>query len=484
MKPALLDLIKQQQNTYQTVFLKYPNHFHQPTFHYDWWMFPLKAPKTGVTETTLRYSVDENDMLTLLQDKRFTQTYLESIKKYLANLAMHGWNNYPIRFAKMLLSLDQFLKVSQTALKANQIPGIKEINQELISLAKNAVDYATVINSPHSLLNTGFTSLKRTLSSQNNVVAKPAIPVRPMVKQNDNFTTAKPLNSSDLSVDFEHSILDIDADVYVNAASINPLSPTQWGGIAGAIYNKLLASDQSVLQNHWNQIGQRVTAGKALFSENVGKAHQFSFSNGKNGLLIHAGSPMWNNDPRAHAMVKSQLTSAYLSILEKCHEYNKTANRKISKIAVPPLGVGIYGIPAEVSAQCAVDAFKRFEQTNEGANLKMVFGLYQGLNKGSADYTFGQTILASQKTAQTPAAKNLKVAEPVKMTPKQQNLDKRRRPFRQGTNPQQGKENNRSNGNRIANTPNGLLWNFATAGKPIDHPKPVIKRGRNRKVSP
>ncbi len=93
MKPALLDLIKQQQNTYQTVFLKYPNHFHQPTFHYDWWMFPLKAPKTGVTETTLRYSVDENDMLALLQDKRFT--HLQS--QWSARVCRHSIQKQRLR---------------------------------------------------------------------------------------------------------------------------------------------------------------------------------------------------------------------------------------------------------------------------------------------------------------------------------------------------------------------------------------------------
>ncbi|MCS5707968.1 hypothetical protein CC99x_003525 [Candidatus Berkiella cookevillensis] len=134
----LTTLIKQQQNTYQQVFLKNPTTFHQPTFHYDWWMFPIPV-HPAASSTSKQYAVNDVEITQLLQHDLFMKTYFLSIEKYLNNLSKHGWNQYPIRYEKMLRSLSCFISVSQNLTKNHNI---ESIQKKLYPLASKAVEYA------------------------------------------------------------------------------------------------------------------------------------------------------------------------------------------------------------------------------------------------------------------------------------------------------------------------------------------------------
>lgn len=134
----LTALIKQQQNTYQQVFLKNPTTFHQPTFHYDWWMFPIPA-HPAASSTSKQYAVNDAEIAQLLQHDLFMKTYFLSIEKYLNNLSTHGWNQYPIRYEKMLKSLSCFISVSQNS---TQNHNLESMQKKLYQLSSKAVKYA------------------------------------------------------------------------------------------------------------------------------------------------------------------------------------------------------------------------------------------------------------------------------------------------------------------------------------------------------
>lgn len=134
----LTALIKQQQNTYQQVFLKNPTTFHQPIFHYDWWMFPIPE-HPAASSTSKQYAVNDAEIAQLLQHELFIKTYFLSIEKYLNNLSKHGWNQYPIRYEKMLKSLSCFISVSQNL---SQNHNIESIQKKLYQLSSKAVEYA------------------------------------------------------------------------------------------------------------------------------------------------------------------------------------------------------------------------------------------------------------------------------------------------------------------------------------------------------
>lgn len=161
MRPHVIELIEKQQNTFVNLFKKNPS-FHRDIHHFDWWMFPLEAPRNAnVTPMTRHFSIDVQDTQDLLQHDKFINTYLLSIEKYLANLKRYGWNHYPVRFAKMLLSLDQFIKVSDRLVSD---PKIKAINEKLKQLANRALDYAAhEIRDVTPLFNSGMRYLTQTL---------------------------------------------------------------------------------------------------------------------------------------------------------------------------------------------------------------------------------------------------------------------------------------------------------------------------------
>lgn len=138
LSDKLQDLVDQQQNSYRTVYQAHPNTCHNPTFHYDWWLFPITA-HAGASATSVEYSVDEQEIYTLLKHRQFMNTYEASVEKYLANLSHFGWNNYEIRFEKMMRSVKQFLEVAK---RHSAEPTMRARIQKLTTLGQQAVDFA------------------------------------------------------------------------------------------------------------------------------------------------------------------------------------------------------------------------------------------------------------------------------------------------------------------------------------------------------
>lgn len=162
MRARIRELIKNQQETYQDVFQESSSTCHQPTFHYDWWMFPQKvSPKVKVSTTSRKFSISDEDTSVLLRHKKFISTYLNSIDKYLANLERYGWNHYDIRYAKMLHSLDQFIKISAKS------DDLVKHHLQLKKLAQRAINFAAQnITKRSSLLEAGLLKLNAALGNK------------------------------------------------------------------------------------------------------------------------------------------------------------------------------------------------------------------------------------------------------------------------------------------------------------------------------
>ncbi|MBS0290015.1 MAG: macro domain-containing protein [Proteobacteria bacterium] len=397
MRPIMQELIQKQQQTYNQVFLAHSKTFHNPTFHYDWWMFPVLAP-SNVSEQSKKYSANTQDTKDLLNHKQFITTYANTIDKYLTNLKTYGWNKYDVRYAKMMSSLAQFITVSNTMLHDNKIASI---NTQLKALAKRAVSYAQSV--PNA-----STFFRSSLSKLNSVTPKPAMP-KPVITPKPAIpnTVIKPLNqptlinptpaakpNNKISIDFNHGLLDnsIKTDAIVNAASTQPLAIKNWSGVAGAIYQNLQLTDKKILDTHWNKLGQQVFPGTSTSVKNAhGQPHRFELASGNKCYLIHAGSPKWIKDPKQHAQIKAKLISAYLSIMQGIQRHNQIAQYKIQTVAIPPLGIGIYQVPPQVSAQCAFAAFTEFFKTTN-SKISIIIPLKDGKNRTSNDYLFGEEL--------------------------------------------------------------------------------------------
>ncbi len=158
MRDIMLELVNRQQDTYKNIFSN-PG-FHNPNFHYDWWMFPVHVPlHINVSETTRKFAVNHQDIIDLLHHQPFINTYINSIEKYLNNLNQFGWNHYDIRYAKMLNSLTQFIKVAELL---KHEPGMSDILNKLNALAHRALVYAQAnIHNPSALLQQGYSSLSQ-----------------------------------------------------------------------------------------------------------------------------------------------------------------------------------------------------------------------------------------------------------------------------------------------------------------------------------
>jgi len=164
MSTKIQKIIKNQQESYKNIFLKHSATCHQPTFHYDWWMFPQKVPAAiKVSAKSRSFAINDEDTKVLLEHKQFTATYLRSIDKYLSNLEQYGWNDYDIRYAKMLHSLHQFLSVA-TLMKYDVDA---TTYSKLQSLAQRATRFAQKnINMPSSLLKRGILKLNTLIENQ------------------------------------------------------------------------------------------------------------------------------------------------------------------------------------------------------------------------------------------------------------------------------------------------------------------------------
>ncbi|HAU1296501.1 TPA: hypothetical protein JBJ19_11765 [Legionella pneumophila] len=148
-------IAKVQQHTYKHLFQEKPNEFFTKKYHYDWWIFPMHVPKEWMWEQrNYDASINLVEAQTLLHDKQFTDTYINSISMYLAALKKHSWNNYPVRYARMLHSLSLFL------LAARNLEVIPEVYSRLYEQAQDAIAYAKEYiladNKDYDLLTTGY----------------------------------------------------------------------------------------------------------------------------------------------------------------------------------------------------------------------------------------------------------------------------------------------------------------------------------------
>ncbi|KTD06415.1 hypothetical protein Lgra_3192 [Legionella gratiana] len=151
-----LNIIAQvQQHTFEHLFKKKPNEFFTNKYHYDWWMFPMYVPKEwGWEQRNYDSSINLLEAQSLLRNKPFIDTYIDSVALYLTALKEHGWNNYPVRYARMLHSLSLFLRAAQK--EGNQ----SEVYERLYEQTKNAVAYAKHYvlpsNNDYELLHIGY----------------------------------------------------------------------------------------------------------------------------------------------------------------------------------------------------------------------------------------------------------------------------------------------------------------------------------------
>lgn len=180
-----------------------------------------------------------------------------------------------------------------------------------------------------------------------------------------------------VQVQFEgdKGVPDIDVDVYVNAASITPLEASNWGGVAGSIY-RALASDplsKKILENDWNIRGKKIEAGRAeVVKDEGGQPVKLQWPDTQ-AYLIHAGAPMNNraDDEPARA---EKLKSAYFSILLEASKL-QTTHQPI-RVAIPPLGIGIYGNSPELSADAAYEALREFDAKYPDKNIAVSFPIF------------------------------------------------------------------------------------------------------------
>lgn len=180
-----------------------------------------------------------------------------------------------------------------------------------------------------------------------------------------------------VQVQFEgdKGVPEVDVDVYVNAASITPLEASNWGGVAGSIY-RALASDplsKKILENDWNIRGKKIKAGKAeVVKDEGGQPVKLQWPDTQ-AYLIHAGAPI-NNRADDEPKRAAQLKSAYFGILLEASKL-QTTHRPI-RVAIPPLGIGIYGNSPELSADAAYEALREFDAKYPDKHIAVSFPIF------------------------------------------------------------------------------------------------------------
>ena len=148
-------IMRVQKHTLDNVFIKIPDKFFTKNYHYDWWAFPMHVPEAwGWEQRNYDASVTLTEAQTLLYDAGFVATYKSCISMYLDALKKHGWNDYPVRFARMLQSISLFIK------GASEIKDMEDEYANLCTLGTCAVEYAKahVMNEypTYGLLQSGF----------------------------------------------------------------------------------------------------------------------------------------------------------------------------------------------------------------------------------------------------------------------------------------------------------------------------------------
>lgn len=146
-------------HTLKNLFKKKPDEFFKNTYHYDWWAFPMYVPpEWRWPKRNYDASVSLDEAKTLLFDDEFVSAYLECVSLYLEALKKHGWNDYPVRYARMVHSLALFTKAAGT------MDNMESIYQRLSQKGEEAIDFANthlVKKYPtYSLLTEGMQTLE------------------------------------------------------------------------------------------------------------------------------------------------------------------------------------------------------------------------------------------------------------------------------------------------------------------------------------
>ena len=125
-----------QQHTFNHIFLKNQDDFFTTKFHYDWWIFPMHVPTEWQWQKrNYDASIDLDEAKLLASDQKFCITYFKSVRGYINALESKGWNDYPVRYARMLQSLDLFIQAAKEA-------GREIFCSKLHEQGQRAIDYA------------------------------------------------------------------------------------------------------------------------------------------------------------------------------------------------------------------------------------------------------------------------------------------------------------------------------------------------------
>jgi len=152
-----------QKHTLENLFKANPQDFYTQKFHFDWWVFPMTVPvEWNWPQRNYLASVNQDEAKVLLVDKEYVDTYIECITMYMDALDTHGWDNYPVRFARMLHSLSLF---TCAASYLEEDP--ESVAVRLQMLCERARTYANrevlPLYSNYDLLNSGYDGLVNTL---------------------------------------------------------------------------------------------------------------------------------------------------------------------------------------------------------------------------------------------------------------------------------------------------------------------------------
>ncbi len=135
-----LSIIKRvQKHTYEHLFQKH-KHFYTKIYHYDWWMFPMHVPTTwNWPKRNYDASIDMAEAKVLLTDSDFVDIYLSSVTLYIHALKSRGWNDYPVRYARMLHSLALFINAARDNGVDTLRVKMQVLGQEALAYAKECV---------------------------------------------------------------------------------------------------------------------------------------------------------------------------------------------------------------------------------------------------------------------------------------------------------------------------------------------------------
>ena len=147
-------LKKVQHHTFENLFKKNPDRFFTADFHYDWWVFPMNVPRSwGWQSWNYEASITLEDAKLLLTDPEFVDDYLNCIGMYINALVEHGWNEYPVRYARMLHSLSLFLQAANETQNMSIATHLHELGARVIPYA---VKYVMPTNKTYELFVNGF----------------------------------------------------------------------------------------------------------------------------------------------------------------------------------------------------------------------------------------------------------------------------------------------------------------------------------------